>query len=250
MPTAAGKTVLFCFIVTGACARGHRTLVVVHRRELLNQAVAKFALLGITCGVIQAGIKPDYTAQVQVCTVQTAIGRLDKLPKFNLVVADEAHHARAASWRKLLAAQPGAKILGVTATPCRVDGKGLGVKADGIFDDLIVGVEADELIAGGYLAAPRIFVPKHTIDLRGVRTQHGDYNTSDLEKAVDEANLTGNVIEEYRARADHKPCVVFCVTIKHAAEVAQAFRGAGYRSCMVSGKTAKDRGWKPARSRC
>ena len=127
--------------------------------------------------------------------------------------------------------------MGVTATPCRLDGQGLGVQAGGFFDDLILGPEVQELIDGGFLSAARCFVPEQAIDLRGVRTQHGDYVKGDLARAVGAARITGDAVGAYRLRADHQPAIAYCVSIGHAAEVANAFAAAGYRAKMVCGKT-------------
>ena len=139
LPTGGGKTIIFCSIAGSAISKGRRILIVVHRRELLNQAVAKLTATGVSCGLIAAGVKsePDYL--VQVASVQTIVRRLDKLPKFDLIVFDECHHAVAGQWKQLINSQPKAKLLGVTATPARLDGKGLGVEDGGPFDDLILG---------------------------------------------------------------------------------------------------------------
>jgi DNA repair protein RadD len=193
LPTAAGKTIVFTSVADGARRKGKRVLIVVHRRELLTQAVEKLAAAGIKPGIIAAEAPPDYGAMTQAGSIQTIAGRLDKLPPFDLLIFDEAHHCRAGQWRKLIEAQPQSRLLGVTATPCRLDGQGLGVHAGGCFDDLILGPEVQELV--------------------------------------------GDAVGAYRLRADHQPAIAYCVSIGHAAEVANAFAAAGYRAKMVCGKT-------------
>lgn len=237
LATAGGKTIVFTSVADGARRKAKRALITVHRRELLRQAVEKLAVAEIHPGIIAAGADPDYGAMTQVGSVQTIVGRLDKLPPFDLLIFDEAHHARAGQWRKLIEAQPQARLLGVTATPCRLDGQGLGVQAGGCFDDLILGPEVQELIDGGFLSAARCFVPEAAIDLRGVRTQHGDFIKSDLARAVGAARITGDAVGAYRLRADHQPGIAYCVSIAHAEEVANAFLAAGYRARMICGKT-------------
>jgi DNA repair protein RadD len=239
LPTGGGKTVIFVAIAGSATSKGRRVLIVVHRRELLNQAVAKLADAGVSCGIIAAGVKPDPAPLVQVASIQTIVRRLETLPAFDLIVFDECHHAVAGQWCKLIDAQPKAKLLGVTATPARLDGKGLGIEDDGPFDDMVCGPEVAELIAGGFLAPARCYIPAQRLNLRGVRVRGGDYVAGDLEDAVAAANLTGNAIEQYQRRADHLPAIAFCISVKHAEEVARAFREAGYRSRMVCGDTAK-----------
>jgi Type III restriction enzyme, res subunit len=104
LPTGGGKTIIFVFITHGARAKGKKVLIVVHRIELLQQAVAKLNLAGVSCGIIAAGIEPDYSQAIQVGSIQTIVRRLDKLPDFDLFVLDEGHHARAGQWTKLLKA--------------------------------------------------------------------------------------------------------------------------------------------------
>ena len=107
----------------------------------------------------------------------------------------------------------------------------------GPFDDLIIGAQAAELIAEGYLAPARCFVPKQRIDLHDVRVRAGDYVAEELAAVVDHAKITGDAVEQYRKLADHLPAIVFCITVAHAEHVAEAFRDAGYRAACVHGGT-------------
>ena len=124
---------------------------------------------------------------------------------------DEAHHGVAGQWEELVGSQPKAKLLGVTATAARLDGKGLGIHAGGLFDDLILGPKVSELVANGFLAPAICYIPAGRIDLRGVRVRGGDYETGDLERAVNAAHLTGDAVEQYALRANHLPTIAFCV---------------------------------------
>lgn len=239
LATAGGKTVIFAAVTHGARAKGKRVGVIVHRRELVRQACAKLTWTGVPHGVIAAGFDPNPDELVQVGSVQTMIRRR-ALPPFDLMVFDEAHHCRAESWRKLIAQFPDAKILGVTATPQRSDGRGLGVDAGGPFDDLILGPPVADLIAGGYLSPVRVFVPARKLDLRHVRVVAGDYAANELEGVVNTREISGDAVRDYQLRADHQPAIAFCVTVKHAAEVAEAFCAAGYRAACVHGGTPTD----------
>lgn len=130
LPTGAGKTVVFGHILDGATRKGRRSAVLAHRRELIRQASEKLAQAGVRHGVVAAGLDRDHDAPVLVLSVHTAIRRVDRLPRFDFVVIDEAHHVRAETWRQLLAHWPDARVLGVTATPARTDGQGLSTALD------------------------------------------------------------------------------------------------------------------------
>lgn len=240
LSTGGGKTVVFAHIVLGALAKNTRTLIVCHRRELIRQASAKLADLGVPHGIIAAGQDRDHDATVLVASIQTIANRLDKIPQFGLIVIDEAHHAVAKSWAKLLASQPNAKLLGVTATPARLDGRGLGKTAGGFFDAILTGPAMQELVDQGYLAATRVLVPRARIDTRGIRTLAGDYNEHELEGRA--TGVTGDCVTEFgklRAETPTLTAMAFCVTVKHAELVRDAFQKAGYRAACVHGTQNK-----------
>ena len=239
LPTAAGKTVIFAEITRRAVLKNTTALVAVHRRELVRQASAKLTDAGVAHGIIAAGTEPTPDARVQVCSVQTVVNRLDVLGNVGLVIFDEAHHAVAATWQRLCDAIPQAKALGVTATPLRLDGKGLaGLHAGGPFDDLVICATVAELTTGGWLVPAKVFVARTKLDLRGIATVAGDYAKGALGDAVMRADIAGDAIAEYRKRCDHQPAVAFCVTIDHAEATAQAFRRAGYRAACIHGEAA------------
>lgn len=127
LPTGGGKTVCFGAIAREFLRRGEAVLIVAHREELIRQAADKVgAIAGIEPSIIKAGHRPDYTNPLQVASVQSLVNRLSYLEAVGLIVVDEAHHATAASYRKILEAFPDAYLLGVTATPVVPTGRGLG----------------------------------------------------------------------------------------------------------------------------
>jgi superfamily II DNA or RNA helicase len=240
LATGGGKTIVFGAITRSAAAKGNRVLIAVHRRELLQQASAKLEWAGVEHGIIAAGFEPDLDHLVQVASVQTVIRRLGQLGKFDLVVLDECHRAVAGSWRRLIGSQQQAKLLGVTATPPRLDGKGLGIDCGGFFDDLVCGPSIAELVKGGFLSKARYFVPKQELDLYSVRTRAGDWVASEVAERVDRKAITGDAVEQYRRHADHQPAIAFCALVSHAAHVAAEFQAAGYRAVCVHGDLRKD----------
>ncbi|MGD0107541.1 MAG: DEAD/DEAH box helicase [Rhodopila sp.] len=233
LPTAGGKTIVFAAIAAAAVAKGRRVLVLAHRRELIRQASAKLTAAGVPHGVIAPGF-PLTADPVQVASVQTLTRR--QVPMFHFAVIDEAHHAVSATYRRILAALEAAKLLGVTATPERLDGKGLGIKAGGVFDQLVAGPSVAELTKLGFLAPARCFASPPP-DLTGVRTVQGDYARDGLAKVMDVADITGDAVEHYARLAPGKPAIAFCVSIAHAERVATAFREAGWRAQSLSGLT-------------
>jgi superfamily II DNA or RNA helicase len=237
LPTGGGKTMIFAEAARLAALRGTRTLIAVHRHELLWQAVAKLRAVGLEPGVIAAGFDSTPDATVQVAAVQTAVRR--DIGLFGLLIADESQHAVSATWRTIIDNQPDARLFGCTATPARLDGKGLGREHGGIFDNLIIGATVAELIAGGWLCRFRVFVATTKLNLHGVHSVAGDYNRGELADAVLAADLSGDAVAEYRKHADHRPAIAFCITVAHAEATALAFRSAGYRAAAIHGELAK-----------
>ena len=234
-PTGSGKTVIFSYVTANAAAKGNRTLVLVHRAELLNQTHAALSQLEVPHGLIAAGKTADHSHLTQVASVQTLIRRLDHVRPPDLIVIDEAHHATAGAWATVLARWPNARVLGVTATPQRLDGKGLGE----VFDDLIRGPEVTKLIEGGYLCKPVYYAPK-TVSMEGVHKVAGDFNRAEVAERMDKPTITGDAVTHYRKYAEGQPCIVFCTGIKHAENVAAAFNASGYRFKVIDGTLAKE----------
>ena len=227
-PTGSGKTVLFTYMARRAAERGNRVGILVHRQELLRQTSAA---LDCDHGLIAAGHHPRYDKQIQIASVQTLVNRLDRYD-FDFLIVDEAHHARAKTYESIIAANPNARVLGVTATPIRQDGKGL---AD-LFETMVLGPSVPSLIASGWLCQPDVYVPGR-IDVAGVSRSRGDFQRGQLSVAADKPTITGCAIEHYRKLAHQKPAIAFTVSVEHAEHTAEAFRLAGYRAVAVSAKT-------------
>lgn len=242
LPTGGGKTYTFCFIALGAAAKGKRVCILVHRKPLLTQASKSLSAMGIPHGIIAPGYSQNREL-VQVASIQTLIGRVRKDPKrysFDLLIPDEAHHATSPTFRELFDLMPKAKILGVTATPQRTDGQGLGVNVGGVFDAMVVGPSMRELIDMGNLCEPVVFAPPNDLDMTGVRTSGKDFNAADAEERVNKPSITGSAVEHYRKLCDGLPAVAFCISVAHAEQVAADFRAAGYRAASIDGTTDDD----------
>jgi superfamily II DNA or RNA helicase len=260
MPTGAGKTVLASAIIANALSKGKRAMFVAHRRELIRQTFCKLLRNGIdhnSIGVVMAGTPARSAAlfganplevvarmraagasdpqidcelwglfgarrsqaPIQVASIDTARGK--DLGAFDLIIIDECHRALSASYRALVAAYPEAVILGLTATPYRADGKGLGE----LFDDLVPIATPRQLCEMGFLVEPRIFtVPASALpDLSAVTMSGSDYSTDDLETAVDQSKLVGDIVDHWFRRAENERTVVFAASVKHSRNIVEQF---------------------------
>lgn len=229
LPTGGGKTVIFSYITESATARGNKTLILVHRRELISQTSQTLTALGVDHGVIAANW-PTTDAPVQVASVQTLVRRLNKSDFYpDLIIIDEAHHAVAGTWAQILEHYDSAKLLGVTATPMRLDGKGL----KDFFDQLILGPSVAELTQRGFLSPAQCFSIPQRLDRKKLRKSRGDFVGEDVVQTLEDMMINGNAVKEYQKHCPGKPAVVFCMTIKHAEMMAEKFTKAGYRSAFL-----------------
>lgn len=235
LPTGGGKTLVFSYITKGAVARGKRVLILVHRSELLRQASRSLTAWGVPHGCIVAGAQGMTGHHVQVASVQTVVRRLARIAPPDFVIVDEAHHAVAGTWQRIIEAFPEAKLLGVTATPARLDGKGLGVRSGGYFDRLVQGPTMQELIDGGFLVRPRVFVAEVAPNMEGVHTVAGDFNRGEMDAAVRDSRVVGDAVSHYRRICPGVPAIAFCVSLAHADAVVTAFQRGGFRARRIDG---------------
>lgn len=230
LPTGGGKTVVFSYISERAGLKGSRVLIVAHRREIIDQISRALSEMGVEHGLILPGHTMT-DSPVQVGMIQTIARRLDRLTRPHLLVVDEAHHAVAGSWRMLTDRLPDTKILGVTATPQRMDGKGLG----DAFDIIVEGPQVRDLIAGTHLSGFEYLAPPTKADLSGVATRMGDFDRAQAARIMDQAVITGDAVEHYARHLDGRPAIAFCISIEHAEHVAEMFRSRGWRAGAVDG---------------
>jgi superfamily II DNA or RNA helicase len=233
LPTGGGKTIILSAIAQSAAAKGNRVLILVHRRELIHQTVSKLAWAGLDHGIIAAG-HPASDHAVQIASVQTLVRRLSRMDWApSLVIIDEAHHAAAGSWRQILNHWPDAYRLGVTATPCRLDGRGLSEA----FDHLVMGPSVADLVFWGFLSPARIYAPPVVADLSGVRRRAGDYANDQAAAAMDRPTVTGDAIAHYQRLAAGQQAIAFCCNVAHAVSVCDAFKTAGISAALLLGGT-------------
>ena len=234
LPTGSGKTICFAYITAGALAKGKRVLILVHRALILDQISAALDAFGVPHGRIQPGW-PATTDAVQIGMVQTVARRADRLPDPDLVIPDEAHHVVSPTYIALLRQWPRARSLGVTATPARLDGRGLGEH----FEEMVCGPEIPWLIEHGYLADYDYFAPGKPPDVTGVRTVAGDYEPQALSDAIRRQVATGDIVQHYRELGRGRAAVAFCVSLKDAEYYADSFRAAGYNAASIDGSMSE-----------
>lgn len=233
LPTGGGKTIIFSAIANSAAARGKQVLILVHRRELLHQASRKLNDIGLDHGLIAAGI-PATDHLVRIASIQTLVRRLSRMDwQPELIIIDEAHHASAGSWTTVLDKWPDAFRLGVTATPCRLSGAGLGTA----FDQLVLGPSVADLTDWGFLSPARIYAPPVIADLSGLRRRAGDYAADQAATAMNRPTVTGDAIAHYQRLASGQRAIAFCCSVDHASHVAASFNAAGISAATLLGNT-------------
>ena len=238
-PTASGKTVIFSAIIKAAQAQGKRAIVLAHTREIIRQTSEKLSANDIEHGVIMAGFMTQPDAMVQVAGIQTLWSRAVRsnrmeLPPADLLIVDEAHHCPARTYRKIIDSYPDAILIGLTATPCRGDGRGLG----SIFDAIVECPQVAELIEQKFLVRTRVYAPVDP-DLKGVETRVGDYVESQLADRMDRAGLIGDIVSNWHKYGERRKTVCFAVNVAHSLHIRDEFIKSGVRAEHLDGSIPK-----------
>jgi superfamily II DNA or RNA helicase len=236
LPTGAGKTTVAAEMIRLMVAAGKRVWFGAHLFELVDQARKRFEAFGLAgrVGTIAPNWYYHADRPVQVAMVQTLARRMEKLPTNqhpHFLFIDESHHSPAGSYQKVFAALPGTKRIGLTATPFRLDGKGLGDD----YEQLIAPVNAAELVRQGYLVPARYYGSE--ADLDGIKSRAGDYATDELYKRFNKRDLYAGTVRNYRNFADGLKAIVFCVNVEHSLLTVQAFLADGIRAAHLDGTT-------------
>ena len=235
LPTGAGKTLTASELIRSALEMGRRVLFVVHLRELVEQTVRAFARLGIDhVGVMRGDAgRVDVSAPVQIASIQTLARRAR--PAADVIILDEAHRSLSDSYVKhVWEAYPEAIVIGLTATPCRGDGRPLGER----YDALVVGATYSELIASGHVADPIVYAPRVDVDLSGIRRIGGDWADDEVEKAM--TAIVGDIVPTWKERAEGRTTICFASGIAHSKDIVRRFLEAGVAAEHLDGTTPGD----------
>jgi superfamily II DNA or RNA helicase len=154
-----------------------------------------------------------------------------------LIVIDEAHHAPARTYQKIIELFPNATVIGCTATPCRGDGRGLG----GIFTTLVETPQIATLIVQGHLVRSRVYAPvtDRNLDLKGVTVRNGDYAENELGERMDRAKLIGDIVTHWLKYGERRRTVCFATSVTHSVHICDEFVKAGVRAEHIDGSTPK-----------
>jgi len=236
--TGSGKTVMAAALVKAFVDKDKKVLFLAHRRELIIQTSDKLNDFGVRHGVIMANHKKENEfAKVQVASIDTLRARAItkkkmELPKADLIVIDEAHRSMSNTYRKLINIYSKSLIIGLTATPIRSDGMGLG----SMYSKMVKAPGIKTLTAMGSLIEAIYYSPSIP-DLKGIGLVAGDYNAKELSSRMNLPKLVGDVIRTWKHLAKDKRTLVFASGVKHSRNLAETFVDNGIKAAHLDGQT-------------
>ena len=258
LPTGGGKSAISASVVNdhqgAACVMAHRAELVsqlslaLAREHVRHRVIGPPTLIKLCVASHMDALRTTYydaNARVGVASVQSIESFKDHSGWFNsvgLVVHDECHHLlNSNQFGKAVAKFPNARILGVTATPVRADGKGLGRHADGLFDAMVIGPNMRELINAGFLSKYRVFAPPSNLNRSEIPvTASGDFSAKVLHDVTKRSTVLGDIVQHYIKHASGKLGLTFADSIDNATDIALRFKAAGVNAEVLTGKTE---GW-------
>lgn len=259
LPTGGGKSVVVSDFVLDGFKENKQQVIMAHRNELVSQLSSHIADRGIYHLIIgsdsavnqivrqhrkkygRSFVNPS--ARTAVAGVDTIMSRHESLKDFlyqtDRWYTDEAHHLlRSNKWGKAVEFMPNAQGLGVTATPERADGQGLGRHYDGVFDTMQIGSDMRSLINEGSLAEYEIVCPRSDLNVDDIKpTAQGDWSAQKLKTAAKKSRIVGDVVEAYGKYAYGKQAICFATDVETATDIARKFNDYGIKAVALSGKT-------------
>lgn len=251
LPTGAGKTSTFVYLDSKLVESDKICWIVVHKDDLVMQTSDTLSKMGIEHGIIGAGFSECLFYKTQIVKIGTIGSKIkkklkgqrnkagnfdiDRYPKPDYTIVDEAHHSVAGTWAEFLAYYSKTRVLGVTATPERLDGKMLGKYSGGFYDDLIIGPTMKELVIRGFLEKQKYFTPC-SIDEKSIKTKsNGDFDEKEAAKILDKPKIINNTVGWYSKISPYEPAIAFCCNVKHAEDTAKEFNDSGYKAVALVG---------------
>lgn len=228
--TGSGKTIIASHIIENAIAKNKVIWFCCHRKELIYQTAEALDKFNVPYGYIAAGMPYDARYSVHIASVPTLYKRMNKVKSPDLIIWDETHFIGAKTWTDIYKANPQAYHIGLSATPCRLDGIGL----KDYYSSLILGPSYTELMELGNISKYKAYAPA-VPDLSGVHTRMGDYKMDELFDAMNKPKLIGDAVNEYKKLADGKRAIIFAVNIEHSQAITSEFKKAGISADHVDG---------------
>lgn len=228
LPTGGGKSPIAAHIAESASSIGNTVTVLVHRKELVRQLSSDFSAFNVPHGIIAPGY-PETDHPVQIASVFSITRRAPR--HHDLIIVDECHHVVSSTWLNFLNANPDSYVLGLTATPERLDGRGLG----DVFTSLVQGPTTPELIKLCYLSEPIVYGIPTPINPDSLHTTMGDYDRNEIALEFDKPEILGDAVATYQKHAHGQKALVFCATVKQAEHTALAYRNAGIPAASIDG---------------
>ena len=233
-PTGSGKTAMAAYIARSAVARGGTVAFLCHRRELVEQTSMAFRAANLPHAILAAGWHPRASA-AQICSVGTLARRAHRIPPPSVVIWDECHHVGARTWASIRKAWQSSTHIGLTATPQRLDGKGLGRW----FHALVPGPSVEQLMRDGYLSPYVAYAPDEP-DLAGVHRRGGDYAQGEVADKMGTSHILGGIVDRWRELAGGRKTIAFACSLKHSQQIVDGFKAAGIPAVHVGGNTPID----------
>lgn len=233
-PCGFGKTVLGAFITHSGMSKGRRIMFLTHREELAKQASRTMVGFGIEHGFIYSAYTPKPYCLVQIAMVDTLRNRLERIQVPDILIIDECHHAVSNTWQKIINHYHslGCVVIGLSATPQRLDGRPL----NDMFDDMVLGPTVRELIAEGNLANYAYYAPPQIADLEGLKQKFGDVDQKEQGERMDKPEVYGDAIEHYQTIMPGKRAIAFHVNIKGSKHFVEQCVAAGIPALHVDGE--------------
>lgn len=247
LPTGSGKSHVIAHLCKWALDFDEtRVVVLTHTKELLQQNMEKINALMpyVDSSFYCAGLSEKKIGTITLASVQSLARIISDLPPVDLFIVDEAHripHDAVGQYRAIFASQPGARVVGLTATPYRMNGGYLHEGEDAIFDRGVYNCRTDELIKAGYLSDIVSKQGSHEADTGGLHTRQGEFIVSEMEAVFDTVGVNDSMVQDILTRAsDRKSIMVFCCTVQHCHNVAKELRKAGETGVdVVTGMTRR-----------
>lgn len=235
LPTGGGKTAIASFLAQEVTARGKTAYFNCHRNELVEQTSKTWRKYGIAHGFIAAN-RPKSTALAKVCSIDTLKNRLLTTPEPDVAIWDEAHHLGAAGWQSIMDAWPNARHIGLSATPWRLDGTGLGRQ----FQHMVQGPSVSWLMERGFLSRYEIFAPNPP-DMKGAkRDKSGDFSKRSAADKMDMPKRVGDIVQHWRKYANGMRTIAFAINVADSMTIVKRFNEAGIPAAHLDADTPDD----------